>query len=399
VQWLAVHGKTDIWVFLFIIAALLAGAQGLKTGSGGRLLLAGAFLGAAAGTKYTSLPGIAALLIAFAALRIRGLPEVRRVSWKIYLYMLVILIAVASPWYIRNIVWFHNPFFPFATDIFPAGGGMYGHYAQEAAIDSRLMLTARSVRYQTGHGPIFADLIGQWVLWGMIVAGIPFWRRSPFLRIGVVWSAISIAYWMLGAGGILDARYYLYFAAPTVLAIALIADLIYGRLGSSPSGRLMRSLSWIVLVVFIGAFGIKGARGMPPLIPSERLGYVSREVDSYDLMAAANAVIPGDATAVGIMCEDGRLYADFTLLGGTDIGWASHQVISGHTESAESLARFLRERYEAGWLVVNTRRLNDESADVLFRVRLPSDDPRFPEFFVERARIDSGVVYRIDASQ
>jgi len=398
-QWLAVHGKTDIWVFFFMVAALLAGAQSLKTGSGGRMLLAGAFLGAAAGTKYTSLPGIAALLIAFAALRIPGLPEVKRVSWKVHLYMLLVLIAVSSPWYVRNIVWFHNPFFPFATDIFPAGGGTYGYYAQEAAIDSRLMLTDRSVGYQISHGLIGADLVRQWVLWGVIVAGIPFWRKSPFLRLGIAWSIVHIVYWMFGAGGIMYARYYIYVAAPTVLAFASLACLIYGRLSNPGSGKLMRSLAWVILVVFIGAFGIKGSRGMPPLFRSDWLKSVSREVNSYDLMAAANTVIPADATAVGIMCADGRLYADFTLLGGTDTGWASHEVINGHTESAESLARFLQERYKADWLVVNTRRLNDESVDVLFRIALPSDDPRFPELFVERAKIDSGVVYQIDTFQ
>lgn len=398
-QWLAVHGKTDIWVFFFMVAALLAGAQSLKTGSGGRLLLAGAFLGAAAGTKYTSLAGIAALLIAFIVLRTWRLPEVKPISWKVYLYMLLVMFAIASPWYIRNIVWFHNPFFPVGTDIFPAGGGTYGYYAKEAAIDSRLMLTHMAMGYRTGQGLIIVDLIRQWVVWGVIVAGIPFWRRSPFLRLGIVWSVINIIYWMFGAGGVLNARYYMFIAAPTVLAFASLACLVYNRFNNLASGKLMRNLAWIALLVFIGIFGLKGSRGMPPLIPSARLSYLSHEVNSYDLMTAANTLIPADATAVGIMCEDGRLFADFTLLGGIDVGWASHKVIDQHTESAESLARLLKERYEADWLIVNTQRLNDESAGVLFRIRLPSDDPRFSEFFIERANIDSGVVYQVVTPQ
>ena len=398
-QWLAVHGKTDIWVFFFMVAALLAGAQSLKTGSSGRMLLTGAFLGAAVGTKYTGLTGIMALLIAFILLRIWGLPEVKPVSRKVYLYMLLVAVAIASPWYIRNIIWFNNPIFPFGTDIFPAGGGTYGYYAQEAAIDSKLMVTLMGMGYRTSHGLIIVDLIRQWVLWGVIVAGFPFWRRSPFLRLVIIWSVINFVYWMFGMGGVLNARYYIYFAAFTVLAFANLACLIYSKFNILASGKLMRNLAWIILVVFIGAFGIKGAKGMPPLVQSERLEYVSREVNSYNLMAAANTVIPADATAVGIMCEDGRLYADFILLGGIDIGWASHEVISRHTDSAESLARFLKERYGAGWLVVNTRRLNDETARALFRIKLPYDDLRFSEFFLERVKIDSGVVYQINTPQ
>jgi hypothetical protein len=397
IQSLAVHSKTDIWIVIYLFLVLLNGAEGLKKGDGRRLLLVGVYLGAAAGIKYTALSAIMTLFVALLALRFWRMPTFKPVLARYYVWAAVIAVLLASPWYIRNIIWFHNPFFPFFSSIFPPGGGTYGYYGPESAIDPRAMLARWTFGFRASHGPLLVPFLKFWIVWGAIPVGLLFWRSSPFSRLAVVWAFLDMLYWVVGQGGILVERYSMQLAPLTTLVAAHLVAFIYSWLARKPGRHWLQGAMWVLLILSIGIFGVKVDWGPVGFTPEKQADLLSHYLRSYDLMVAANEVIPQDGVAIGIICEDGRLYARFTLRGANDAGWANHEVLNRHNRTAEEFARFITERYNAHWLVVNEALLNNPKITAMYRVKLPVEDPMFSQYFIEERRIPIGVIYRVNA--
>jgi hypothetical protein len=395
IQWLSCHAYVDLWVVFYFLATILVGVEAVKEGAPRKALLAGVLLGAAAGVKYTSLVGGLTLAVSLLALAGFRMPGVKRIPFKYVLGAVGLATAVALPWYVRNIVWFHNPFYPFACGLFPPGGGMYGQYGPEGAIDARWMLKQVSITHFYEQGTLWRNLLVQWTMWGVIPAGALFWRSSRFMRVIVSWAVLTLGYFLILAGGVMEDRYYLFLAPMTALTLAHAARFIYTLPPGDERGRFFRVLCWVLLVAFVGLGGVKVNWPFPPLTSQGQERVLSERVASYDLIVAANEVIPEGEVAVGIACDDGRLFADFKLLGGTDVGWANHRLIADSCTSASALARLLRERYDASYLIVNEKRLRDPVRPPLVRVNLPQDDPEFRELFHVVAQTGSGVVYHV----
>ncbi len=74
------------------------------------LLLAGAMMGFGLGTKYLAIIPLALVALLLLA---------RRMPWRIVAGYVGIAIVIASPWYLKNIVWMRNPVYPFYYKLFP----------------------------------------------------------------------------------------------------------------------------------------------------------------------------------------------------------------------------------------------------------------------------------------
>jgi hypothetical protein len=96
--------------------------------------------GLAASTKYTGLLAV----ILLAALMLLWARRARPLAWRPALVILVVGLAVASPWYIRTVVATGNPVYPFAYELF---GGRY--WSQHNADVYR----GEQASFGVGHAP------------------------------------------------------------------------------------------------------------------------------------------------------------------------------------------------------------------------------------------------------
>ena len=113
----ASDGKNDVANAFFESLALVAAARYLVSPSRRALGVAGAFLGLALGTKYSSLLFALCLtgcLVPFVVLRRAA------TRWGDLAVFAAVAALCAAPWYLRNLILFHNPFYPFYNDILRA---------------------------------------------------------------------------------------------------------------------------------------------------------------------------------------------------------------------------------------------------------------------------------------
>ncbi len=395
----AVHSTVDIWMLFYLLAAILAGCEAVKAGAPLQILLVGVFMGAAAGVKYTGLVGAGIVflsLLAVGKVQLRGVKPIP--AW-IVLSAIVIAILVALPWYLRNYLWFHNPFFPYYTSIFAPGEGTYAVYAEELAVSPIETAAAYSVAYYFEQGQAFNQFLQQWFVWGAVPAGIWYWRKSPFMRVAITWTILSWFFWLFVAGGILHYRYFFYLIPVNVLAVAHLLVNIYVLPPGDRLGRFLRIVLWVVLVLCVGILGARNPERFPPLTLEAQAQVLSEKIGSYDLILEANRImetgkwLPEERTGVGILCEDARLYADFSLVAGGEYGWANHAEIAKGCSSAEDLADLLHKRYNATLLIVHEERLYASSSGALSPLEDLMVTAEFHDLFRQLGRVGSGAVY------
>lgn len=110
-------------LFQFLALAALLDAVSFQEGrpvlDPRRAALAGIFTGFALGTKYTALIQFGLLGLGLCALLVRAAPAERKKTWLAATTFLAASVVVASPWYVKNWIWVHNPVYPFFYRFFP----------------------------------------------------------------------------------------------------------------------------------------------------------------------------------------------------------------------------------------------------------------------------------------
>lgn len=209
-------GYADLpMAFFYSLSAVFA----LRLWDGGRLrdaLLAGALIGLAAWTKNAALPGFAVIGLAFAVIGLR-----RRAGWKALLAGLGLMLLVAAPWYLRNLL----------------GAGFL------------MPDTVWSDRASATLGTLFA-LINQpnnfalsgWLgffgaLWAIVLIAQR-GHGTPGLLALLFWSAPLFALWWLFAS--YDPRFLLYILPMTSALGAVFVNCAYESL----TGRPRRVFRW-----------------------------------------------------------------------------------------------------------------------------------------------------------
>src|SRR5919205_490587 len=111
---LAVTTRIDVSLAGMLFACTYAMINYLSTRSRAWLWLSAVFAGFSLGIKHTAALWIFLVGILYLVEMIRSREGVLQVLKYGVMYTLLAL-AVASPWYIKNAVWFHNPIYPFVT--------------------------------------------------------------------------------------------------------------------------------------------------------------------------------------------------------------------------------------------------------------------------------------------
>ena len=395
VQYQAVHSNVDIWVMFYFLAAIMVGCEAAKSSSLRKVLLVGIFIGAAAGVRYSGLIGVLTLIPAFIAIGSWTKTTNREIPRWSYWVAILLALLVASPWYIRNIVWFNNPYFPFLSVLFPGGGRFFAIYGQELIAGPGTLLHTYAPGYFGLQENLWTQFVSQWYLWAAIPAGVWFWKHSPFIRFTITWTVLTWLFRMQGTSGIEFYPYYIYLIPVNVLVLANLATQFYTLPPGTRFARFMRIMIWVLLVIWVGAIGVRDVNPVPPLRSVSQGMVLSEMHGSYTLMIESNNNIPEDRKAVGILCEDGRLYAEFTLIGGGDSGWANYFEIAKACMSPRDLADLLRNRYSASYLIVHEERLEQADLPALILIRNLINTPEFDDFFRLRGRVGEGAVYRI----
>jgi len=393
-QMLAGQASPDMWLLFYVLAGSLALAEGLKERSGGRILLAGIFFGASAGVSYIGL--LASVTLAISLLALEGGPSrpLGVPGWSVA-GAFVLFVLVALPWYARNVIWFLNPVFPFFSSVFKPGGGLYSAFGPESTVRVGWLYESETLGSYYGRSELWAHLLIMWSTWVAIPAGIWFWTSNPFVRVATAWTLLTWAFWMIFGEGVAHFPFYICLVPANVLILANLLAVIYCQPSGDRRGRFFRILLWIFFVGWIGIFGARASHWLVPITSNRQAAYLGRLHPSYNLMMAANEEIAPDRTAVGILCEDGRLYAKFILIGGGDAGWANHRVISDSCTSPRALAALLHERYHASHLIIQEQRLREQKSVVFSPIKGVLRSPEFHELFREVARVSEGVVYSV----
>ncbi len=229
----------SLYEFLAITMALIW----LQARESKHLIAAGVFLGLAMGSKYLGLHG---LIVLGGFVLLAG----RRAGWRQLvragLSLAVPALLVASPWYIKNAVWFGNPVFPFYF-----GGG--GWDPQRLALYTAYLDTFGVGRELVDYLLLPWNMYAQHERFGTIMNRIdlpsilfPFLLAYPFIRLRE-----RPLNWILGISGI---RFLLWatgsqqirFLLPIFPALAIVTGyLLNGTVGTGerrPAWRLFLPL-------------------------------------------------------------------------------------------------------------------------------------------------------------
>ena len=114
VLWEATTAYIDVAGALYALLATVAVIQALRTTAEADklrwLALGGIMCGVGLGIKYLALIPFGLLFMVLL---------INRVSWRALGVYLLAAMVVASPWYLKNIIWMHNPVYPFYYKLFP----------------------------------------------------------------------------------------------------------------------------------------------------------------------------------------------------------------------------------------------------------------------------------------
>jgi hypothetical protein len=274
------------------------------------LSLAGVFIGLGLGSKYLALIGLAALAVCiWVAASVRR----RRLSLSEVSAFGLPALLVALPWYLKNLIWFGNPVFPFVfggpdwdqsrLDLYMAYLRSFG--VGRSALDYLLLpwnLYAENHRFSAAMTRIdFPSLL-------FPLAILQPWRgsgRSVTAALGV--SALWFAGWSLGSQ-------QLRFLLPIYPALALgVADVIAGpprpAKGRIPWHLFLPSLA-AGLMLITAFYQVQLLRRFGPLGVAagaeSRASYLARVILDYPVLVEAVRV-SSEAERV-LLLGDGRGY-------------------------------------------------------------------------------------------
>jgi 4-amino-4-deoxy-L-arabinose transferase-like glycosyltransferase len=135
---LAVTTRIDVSLAGMLFACTYAMINYLSTRSRAWLWLSAVFAGFSLGIKHTAALWIFLVGILYLVETLRSRDSISKVLQYGVIYTFLAL-AVASPWYIKNAIWFHNPIYPFVTGevaAFGPNGIRYFNAEDERKLDA-----------------------------------------------------------------------------------------------------------------------------------------------------------------------------------------------------------------------------------------------------------------------
>jgi hypothetical protein len=396
----------DQGLTLMVVLGMYAVLRYIEKPSKALAVLAGLTLGFACGIKYSAFITVGIMGLVAIILEAFGKRNFQRLATDL-LIAVGILIIICCPWYIRNWVWFHDPVFPFYSELFPAGG-TYANLIPDLKVDYRSMLSmftppdARSpvgflsLPYTLAFEPFGpydkqgAGVLGPWFL--MTLPLIIFLRRFPKMLWAVIATiVVTFAYWWFGEG-MLHLRYMLpvyslMAAVSGVLAWeGLRLDVLKPR--TIPGWIMMAAVFGILVTFFAGTVTPEAIRAKFPLTKNERIEFMVNQTSALPVIDAMNQSLKKagalkQARVYGFYMEQVRWYADFTLLG-NQVGYADHADYLAHASSAQALHDWLK-GYQVDFLIVNTPYAKMQIGDEALKAD-PSALPDWQQYFAPMAK-------------
>jgi 4-amino-4-deoxy-L-arabinose transferase-like glycosyltransferase len=374
VLWLGGSGLIDLGLALFVVLGIYALLNWLGERREWRwLLLAGAFTGFAAGSKYTALFFVA---LCGAALAIVAIRERRFVPMLVYG---VTALVVASPWYIRSVLHTRNPVEPFLPSIFG-----YSRLWNETDMHNQLV----DWRFK-GIGTEPGNLLA--LPWDLATQQGEFGNDPPMLTV-IYWLLPITAFWAarsrrirgLLAVFVLFTLFWFFSGAQIqryllpvlpLLVLATVAAMWrtlrwvrrVGEWISKPQATW--ALAGLCLVPgWLYAVGRFEPRGLPPVTQEARDSYLARYLPPYPAHKWLNEQKGADYTVYGLRDDDMAYFTDGLHIGDW-LGPGRNADVINALGSGDALYQSLARFKPDFFLVTNHRREYAMPADEEFRRR------------------------------
>ncbi|HEV7216118.1 MAG TPA: glycosyltransferase family 39 protein [Chloroflexota bacterium] len=390
----------DLALTLYSFLALYAGMAWLSGRQSALLALGAVMAGIAMGIKYTAAATV--LVVVLLVLTADGwrLRDLKRVLAPACAFAALTLL-VAAPWYVKNLLVFHNAFYPLLAR--PYLDAVLAPLQVAPAVQPprsawsllRLpfsLLTTGSDLAITGRAfgdylqlPLQAYLRGDLEVYGrpsLLFLAAPFsllaWRQVTVRRLVLVTAALSVI-WALGAQ---ELRYVL----PAFPLYALLASVVLAQATlAAAMGRLLRLLVRgavvTVLLVTLGenALFLAARNPMPVLFGLQsRDAFLTRSVNVYGAYSYLERVMAPGQRALTLR-EDRGYYARVPMLFD---GWGMlSQLVFVGPGSPTRTAALLRQEHVA-YILLDTKNL---------------DVPAVRDAFLRFQQADLATVYRQDS--
>jgi hypothetical protein len=370
VIWLGISAYIDIGLALYCTLACLALWNWRSTGMCSWLVLAAVYSGFAAGSKYSAFFVIAALgLICIAE-------SVRRRSFSPALLYAAVTVAVAGPWYMRNLLVTGDPFFPWGGPIFgysfSSPPDLAGHVAamasknREETLLSFLRLPWDLVFHQsTFHRE--APLSHIWIVAqpAVLFLGV---RRKDTRTILFIASLYSFL-WFFS----LQQLHYLVPVLPlwSLLTSVLVLNPLLARSRYLPRNSPVVAALGFFILSFSGwwwSLSFVHASGPVPVLSEERDDFLAARLPSYPAYRLLNDRYESSYRLYALFDENMAYFADGGFMGDW-FGPGSYQIIETamRVGGSQGLYRALRKMKATHFLVSERRKRVDLPVDQFFR--------------------------------
>jgi 4-amino-4-deoxy-L-arabinose transferase-like glycosyltransferase len=400
----------DLALTLFQFLALYAVIMWTVRRERATLFLGAVLTGLALGTKYTAAASLVMLVVLIAVNDGRTWCRLREnLGWAAALA--VVALAVAAPWYLKNALVFHNPFYPLmatlpldpvlsALPTSPPPAAPHSSPLLSLLLLPWKLVTTGSNQSLSGRSvfdylalPLQVYLRGDLETYGrpsllfLLAPGCLVAWRSPIVRrLALVTAALSVL-WALGSQ---ELRYLL----PVFPCYALLAGYTVGRLAGiaaqRPFARIALAIPlFVVLLISLteSTLYIAALRPLPVLAGVEsRDAFLRREVNVYGAYAfLASTMRPGDRALALMECRS--YYARVSML--FDCGSGLPQVIFVGPASPEQSAALLKQE-SIDYVMLDDRNLIDQTLRDSFQ--------RFASLYLQPVYHEQHVdVYRLAA--
>lgn len=280
--WEATSTFVELGLTFPLVLAVWFALRAARGGPSSEVVWAGAFAGAAAGTKYVGLQAWL-LVVPLAALALRGRPRAALVATG----AAAAAALTGGMWYLKNLLVAHNP-------VYPAGGGRWWTAASQRDVEqirhlygiggTALRLFILPVDLLV-HGGAFDR--GQYVGTGIFVAALAALvvartRETVVLLASAV--AFAVSWWYAAP----EARFLL----PALAVLAAVGGAAVARLAAGGRaaraavavGVLLMALDWLAPSVALTRRALPVAFGA-----QSRAAYVQDQTGTYNALRAASA--------------------------------------------------------------------------------------------------------------
>jgi hypothetical protein len=335
-------GSPDLWMTFYTTIAILAAARGIALRSTRWAALAGLLAGAAAGSKYPAwiIPITLGLIFLIEC----------RSFWIAAASSVAAAVAGFAP-LIRNAVWTGNPFFPFASSLFPQ------HKINESTLAATMLDTHISAQH-----PGFAHWMEypfRMVLDGSeygvahyfgptILAFAPLlllaYRPGPLFRVCAwVWAAMFFSNMMTSQMG----RFLLPIFG-IALAVSFAGVETISRM-DRPFARLACNATVAIFLLFgVGGLLTYGGDFLPVSVGLEsREHFLQREAPNYQETSFANATLNGKPGAALVFFHHLYYLRIHFVVGDPDSNWELYPADFG---TPDSMLEWLRKN-DVRWIL------------------------------------------------